>query len=297
MGQMTAEQLSAQFTGTRGAEPQAEAAPATSSEPVEIGFDDSSPSGEGQAAADSSQESPGEAQVGEDGADGQRIPYQRFKQINDQLKEAKQELTQLRGGQSDQQTQQRIQALEERLAQSQPVKAEPDPFVEKVRGMVGDEEHRDGRDTLMLQMAEELSQLRNQSTETRKMSENAQVERYVTELRGRSDGALKATDVVNAEGARAFLVSKLQQDVNTDLKSAVQEFSDWETKTYGARGQSTETPPGDTESLATAPRVSQSGGSETTASNQTTNKRRPKNFNEMRNYITGSKFSRKRFKK
>lgn len=296
MAEMTAEQLSAKFTGNRGAEPQPEAAPATSNEPVVIGFDDPQPSGQGGQGAQSGQDTHGEAQAGGEDADGNPIPYQRFKQVNDRLKEAKQELEQLRASGSDQQTQQRIQALEERLTQSQSVKEpEPDPFVEKVRKMVGDEDVRDDRDNLMLEMAEELSQLRNQSKQNRKMSENAQVDQYVKELRGRMDTALKDATVVNKEGARAYLVSKLQQDINTDLKTAVKEFADWETQTYGSRAGQQEAAP---EAIGnqTAPKLSQTGGSQGAAPQTKTNKRRPKNFNEMRDYITGNKL-RRRFKR
>lgn len=295
MGEMTAEQLSSKFTGARGAEPQAEAAPSTSSEPVEIGFDDPSPSGGDGGEPGASQESHGEAQAGDEGGDGQRIPYSRFKQVNDQLKEAKQQLDQLRGGQLDQQTLQRIQALEARLAQSEPVKPEPDPFVEKVRKMVGEESHRDDRDNLMLEMAEELSQLRNQSKQNTRLTEEAQVQRYVTELRGRIDGALKGASVVNTEGARAYLVNKLQQDVNADLSTALQEFADWEAKTYGVRGGSKETAP-ETPQNPTAPRLSQTGGSQSGPTNSKTNKRPPKSFDEMRKYLTSKKL-RNRFKR
>lgn len=149
-----------------------------------------------------------------------RVPYDRFKEVNDKLKDAHEVIAGF---------ERRFQALESTSAsesdEGESTQAEPS-LSDKIGQMIEDGEIGEGAAALMQELA---SKVNGQSSQDSFIAE-LQLERATKSLSGKIDTAIKDVTIHDQRGARTYLAQTLQADPNIDLKVAVQAWTDWESE-------------------------------------------------------------------
>jgi len=194
----------------------ADAAPATESPSAAPDSGSADPA----SSSESSSEAPVEAKTDAPGP----IPYDRFKQKNEEAKHLKD----LNGT-----LQERIKQLE--AAQpapqvEQPAKEpEPNPFLDKIKDLAdkaGDEDVA----SALLAMGSELESIRTQAESAKKDTHHMQVQKLVDEYNRKITSALGSSSINDKDAGKHYVLQVLNENPNADIVEVVQNFEQHERK-------------------------------------------------------------------
>lgn len=151
----------------------------------------------------------------------QSIPYDRFKEVNEARKEASAQNEAL---------QQRLAELEARIS-AQPEETakeekapDPNPLMEKIEAYVAENEH-DESAQIIKDLAAQLQAAQQTANQAATSAHNQEVQRLVREFQSRIDTALNEVKVSDADAARVFMLTRLDQDARADMKAAAAEYA------------------------------------------------------------------------
>lgn len=194
----------------------AEAAPATESPKVapDSGASEpaSSPEPSSEATAEAKADAPGP------------IPYDRFKQKNEEAKHLKE----LNGT-----LQERIKQLE--AAQPDPKvekeakEPEPNPFMDKIKDLAdksGDEDIANA----LIAMGNELESIRTQAQSAKQDTQHMQVQKLVDEYNRKISSALDGSAINDKAAGKHYVLQVLNDDPNADIVAATKAFEEHERK-------------------------------------------------------------------
>ena len=194
----------------------AEAAPATESPHPEP----SSESAEPASSADPSPEAPAEAKADAPGP----IPYDRFKQKNEEAKHLKE----LNGT-----LQERIKQLEAGQpapqVETEPREPEPNPFMDKIKDLAersGDDDIADA----LIAMSEQLESVRAEAATAKQDTQAMQVQKLVDEYNQKIASALGSSSVHDKASAKHYVLQVLNQNPDADIAATVNAFEEHERK-------------------------------------------------------------------
>ncbi len=198
----------------------AEAAPATESPNLEP----SSESAEPASSVDPSSEAPVEAKTDAPGP----IPYDRFKQKNEEAKHLKE----LNGT-----LQERIKQLEAvqpaPQVDAEPREPEPNPFMDKIKDLAersGDEDIADA----LIAMGEQLEAVRADAATVKQDTQAMQVQKLVDEYNRKISSALDSSGVHDKASAKHYVLQVLNQNPDADIAASVNAFMEHEQKLENA---------------------------------------------------------------
>tara|TARA_R110002051_G_scaffold2079_1_gene10863 strand:+ start:4456 stop:5337 length:882 start_codon:yes stop_codon:yes gene_type:complete len=191
-----------------------DAAPVTESPTPETSSDSPEPA----SLDESSSEAPAEAKADAPGP----IPYDRFKQKNEEAKHLKD----LNGT-----LQERIKQLEAGQPAPQ-VETEPQKtseFLEKIKDLAersGDEDVA----SALVTMGEQLETIRAQSDTARQDTQQMQIQKLVEEYNRKIGSALEASSIHDKGSARHYILQVLNKNPEADIGATVQTFLEHEAK-------------------------------------------------------------------
>tara|TARA_R100000808_G_C2155487_1_gene168213 strand:- start:19755 stop:20633 length:879 start_codon:yes stop_codon:yes gene_type:complete len=154
------------------------------------------------------------------------IPYDRFKEKNEEAKHLKA---------MNEQLQKRLELMEAHSQTAQPEKAaEPeeakaDPFMERVQKLAGETDNEEVGQ-LLVELAQEVRQTKTQSTQNKEQFQQAQIQRMVNEYEKKLSAAIEVPDVHDKHSARAYVLQVLHNDPSADIGEAVKVFKEHERK-------------------------------------------------------------------
>jgi len=188
----------------------ADAAPATESPTPETSGDSPEPASSGEPSSEASVEAKTDAPG--------PIPYDRFKQKNEEAKHLKD----LNGT-----LQERIKQLEAvqpaPQVESEPTEPEPSPFLDKIKNLAeraGDEDVA----SALVEMGEQLDAIRAQSDTVRQDTQQMQIQKLVDEYSRKIGAALESSSIHDKKAARHYVLQVLNQDPNADINATVDTF-------------------------------------------------------------------------
>lgn len=198
----------------------ADAAPATESQSVAPDSGSDVPA----SSSESSSEAPAEAKADAPGP----IPYDRFKQKNEEAKHLKdlngtlqERIKQLEAGQTAPQVEQ--QAKE----------PEPNPFLDKIKNLAekaGDEDVADA----LLAMGTELENIRTQAESAKKDTHHMQVQKLVDEYNRKITSALGSSSVNDKAAGKHYVLQVLNENPDANISEVVKHFQEHERKLENA---------------------------------------------------------------
>lgn len=148
-----------------------------------------------------------------------RVPYDRFKEVNDKLKEAHETIAGF---------ERRFQTLEAASAntsdQSETTQAEPS-LSDKINDLIEEGEIGEGAAALMQELASKVSKPNNDQ-----FIAELQLERATIELGNKIDAAMKESTVHDERGAKMYLAHAVQNDPNANLTAALEAWTQWESE-------------------------------------------------------------------
>jgi hypothetical protein len=230
------------------------------------------------------------------GEDPGPIPYNRFREKNEEAKHLRD---------MNEQLQKRLELMESQAQQATPQTVEepkeeaPDPLMERVKRLAEDSDN-DEMAQLLVELAQEVRQTKTQSTETQEEFRNAQVQRLVAEYEKKIGAAVNVDDIYDKASARNYVLQVLNQNPSADINEAVKVFKEYEQKLeqsvlkrhgYATDDKQPETAQSQTDEAAglpsrqsdkTAAPVAPSGG-------QATNKKQPITLREMKRMFTSDR--------
>tara|TARA_R110000744_G_scaffold166446_1_gene283588 strand:+ start:6209 stop:7039 length:831 start_codon:yes stop_codon:yes gene_type:complete len=146
-----------------------------------------------------------------------RVPYDRFKEVNEKLKDAHEVIAGF---------ERRFQTLEAASAtgsdQTEATQAEPS-LSDKINTLIEEGEIGEGAAALMQELAGKVGKPSNE-----KFIAELQLERATKALGQQIDGAMKGIKVHDERGAKMYLAQTIQNDPKADLSSAVEAWTQWE---------------------------------------------------------------------
>tara|TARA_R110000824_G_scaffold60696_2_gene162048 strand:- start:17530 stop:18411 length:882 start_codon:yes stop_codon:yes gene_type:complete len=196
------------------ASPAVDAAPATESPTPEPSSDSPEPA----SLDESSSETPAEAKADAPGP----IPYDRFKQKNEEAKHLKD----LNGT-----LQERIKQLE--AGQPAPQVDQEPPETSEFLGKIKDLAERSGDEDVagaLVAMGEQLETIRAQSDTARQDTQQMQIQKLVDEYNHKIKNALDGSSVHDAPSARHYVLQVLNKNPDADIGATVQTFIEHERK-------------------------------------------------------------------
>lgn len=154
------------------------------------------------------------------------IPYNRFREKNEEAKHLKE---------MNEQLQKRLELMESQVQQAAPQTVEepkeeaPDPLMERVKRLAEDSDN-DEMAQLLVELAQEVRQTKTQSTQTKEEFRNAQVQRLVAEYEKKIGAAVSGDDIYDKASARSYVLQVLNQNPSADIDEAVKVFKEYERK-------------------------------------------------------------------
>ena len=187
-------------------------------EPAQSKTEETDTSEPAEKQSSESTEPPAAAEGGLAKSAENRVPYDRFKEVNEKLKEAHEVIANF---------ERRFQTLESASVSASGQEEATQPEVtlsDKITSMIEDGEIGEGAAELMKELA---AKVETGSTQGQFLHE-LQLERATAALGTRIDTAMKGATVADNKGARLFLAQSIQSDPNVDLADAVNAWVAWE---------------------------------------------------------------------
>ena len=194
----------------------AEAAPATESPNVAPDSGSSEPA----SSLESSSEAPAEAKADAPGP----IPYDRFKQKNEEAKHLKdlngtlqERIKQLEAGQSAPKAEEQVK------------EPEPNPFLDKIKDLAdkaGDEDVA----SALIAMGSELESIRSQAQAAKQETQHLQIQKLVDEYNRKIAGALKESSISDQNAGKHYILQVLNENPDADISAAAKSFEEHERK-------------------------------------------------------------------
>ena len=147
-----------------------------------------------------------------------RVPYDRFKEVNDKLKEAHETIAGF---------ERRFQTLESASAtasdQEETTQSEP-TLSDKITQMIEDGEIGEGAATLIQEMAAKVDGQAGSS----QFIDELRLERATKALGDKIDAVMKDVSINDERGAKMYLAQTVQNNPGADLSAALKAGTDWE---------------------------------------------------------------------
>lgn len=230
------------------------------------------------------------------GEDPGPIPYNRFREKNEEAKHLKD---------MNEQLQKRLELMESQTQQAAPQTVEepkeeaPDPLMERVKRLAEDSDN-DEMAQLLVELAQEVRHTKAQAVETKEEFRSNQVQRLVAEYEKKISAAVGVDDIYDKASARSYVLQVLNQNPSADINEAVKVFKEYERKLeqsvlerHGHKSASKQPEQAEAEvdqaaglpsreSKSTASPVAPSGG-------EPTAKKQPITLRDMRHMFTNSR--------
>lgn len=194
----------------------AEAAPVTESPTLEPSSDSAEPA----SSAEATSESTAEAKADAPGP----IPYDRFRQKNEEAKHLKD----LNGT-----LQERIKQLEAGQpapqVENEPKEPEPNPFLNKIKDLAekaGDEDVA----SALIAMGEQLEAVRAEASTAKQDAQQMQIQKLVDEYNRKIDTAIGGSSVHDKKSARHHVLKVLNDNPDADIAATIKSFEEYERK-------------------------------------------------------------------
>ncbi len=262
----------------------AEAAPATESQSAAPDSGSSEPA----SSPESSSKAPAEAKADAPGP----IPYDRFKQKNEEAKHLKE----LNGT-----LQERIKQLEAAQqapkAEKEAKEPEPNPFMDKIKDLAeksGDEDIADA----LIAMGNELESIRTQAQSAKQDTQHMQVQKLVDEYNRKISSALDGSAINDKAAGKHYILQVLNDNPDANIADAAKAFEEHERKLEDAvlerlglsRPQAKEAAPAKNPAESLPHRTkTETGTASVTADTALVSKNKPMTLREMKSQLFGGR--------